>query len=63
MGQYLDNAARWKNSFGVCKGVVKAYGSDSICLSILVICYFRMGANMQNVGDGELKSPICQLGY
>jgi hypothetical protein len=50
--------------FGICKGgVVKVYGNDSKCLSILVICYFRVGAKMQNVGDGESKCPICQLRY
>jgi hypothetical protein len=29
----------------------------------LVVCYFRVGAKMQNLGDGESKFPIHQLGY
>jgi len=53
------SVAQWKNSSGVREGgVTKTYGNDSKCLIILVICYFRVGAKMQNEGDGELKSPI-----
>jgi hypothetical protein len=53
------NVAPWKNSFGVHKGgVAKAYENDFRCSNILVICYFKVGAKMQNVGDGELESPI-----
>jgi hypothetical protein len=26
----------------------------------LVVCYFKVGAKMQNVDDGELESPICR---
>ncbi len=49
----------WKNSYVVCKtGVVKTYGNNSKCSSILVICYFGMGAKMWNVGDGDSESPI-----
>jgi hypothetical protein len=49
----------WKNSFRVHKrGDAKAYGNNSRCSSILVVCYFKMGAIMQNVGDGELEFPI-----
>jgi hypothetical protein len=25
----------------------------------LVVCNFKVGAKMWNVGDGELESPIC----
>jgi hypothetical protein len=25
----------------------------------LVICYFKMGSKMQNVGNRELEFPIC----
>ncbi len=54
------NTTQWKNSYGVCKGgIVKAYGKDSKCLNILVVCNFKVGAKMWNVGDGELESPIC----
>jgi len=49
------------NSSGVCKGgVIKAYGNNSKCSNILVVCYFKVGAKMRNVGDGEPKSPICR---
>jgi hypothetical protein len=37
----------------------KAYGDDSTCLSILVVCYAKVGGKIQNVGDGQSKSPIC----
>ncbi len=54
------NVTRWKNSFGVCKGRInKAYGNDFRCSSILVVCYFRMGAKMQNADDGESESPYA----
>ncbi len=53
------NVAWWKSSYRVCKGgVIKAYKEDSKCSSILVVCYVRVDAKMQNVGDGELKFPI-----
>jgi len=58
------SVTQWKKSSKVCKGgVVRAYGKDSNCPSILVVCYFRVGAKMQNLGDGESKYPIHQLGY
>jgi hypothetical protein len=58
------NIAWWKKSFGVHKGgIAKAYGKDSKCSNILVICYFKMGSKMQNVGDRELEFPIHWLGY
>ncbi len=58
------NVAQWKTSSGVYKGkIAKAYGNNSRCLSILVVCYFRMGAKMRNVGDGESKFPIRQPRY
>ncbi len=55
------NTFGWENSSRVHeKKVVKTYGNNSRCSSILVVCYFKVGAKMQNVDDGELESPICR---
>jgi hypothetical protein len=56
MGHIMHDIAQpnRKNSFGVCEGrITKVYGNNSKRSNILVVCYFRVGAKMQNVGDGE----------
>ncbi len=56
MGHIMHDIAQpnRKNSFGVCEGrITKVYGNNSRRSNILVVCYFRVGAKMQNVGDGE----------
>jgi hypothetical protein len=38
-------------------GIAKAYGKDSKCSNILVVCYFKMGSKMQNVVIGNQNFP------